>query len=363
MARGPKKHLKRLNAPRSWMLSKMGGTWAPRPSPGPHKLRESLPLSLIIRNRLKYALTRREVVIVTARRLIRVDGKVRTDLNYPTGFMDIVSIDKTSENFRVLYDVKGRFVLHRVAPEEATYKLARVKSAQSAKKASIGRNPFKHGPEAAIPYIVTHDGRTIRYPDPIIKSNDTVKIDLKTNKIIGHLKFEVGNLCFVTRGANMGRIGVLVHTDKHPGSFDIVHLRDRRGNTFATRSHNVFVIGEGKKAWVSLPRDKGVKISIIEEREKALNEKKGGKKKKQTEDKDEEKVEKPTKGKETKSETKETTKETPAPTKEAGKQEKGKGGGGKQEKGKGGKGGGKQEKGGKGGKGGSKGEKDKGAKE
>jgi len=290
MARGPKKHLKRLAAPRSWMLSKMGGTWAPRPSPGPHRLRESLPMSLIMRNRLKYALTRREVMIVTARRLVRVDGKIRTDLNFPTGFMDVVSIDKTNEFFRVLYDVKGRFVLHRITEVEAQYKLVRVKSTQTAKKASIGRNPFKHGPESAIPYIVTHDGRTIRYPDPIIKANDTVKVDLKTNKIIGHLKFEVGNLCFVTRGANIGRIGVLVHTDKHPGSFDIVHLRDRRGATFATRLHNVFVIGEGKKAWVSLPRGKGVKTTIVEERDQRL----GGKKGERKEDKEDERVEKPT---------------------------------------------------------------------
>jgi small subunit ribosomal protein S4e len=360
MPRGPKKHLKRINAPRAWMLSKMGGTWAPRPSPGPHKLRESLPLSLILRNRLKYALTRREIVIITARRLVRVDSKIRTDLNYPTGFMDIVSIDKTSENFRILYDVKGRFVLHRVTAEEATYKLCRVKSSQTAKKASIGRNPFKHGAESAIPYLVTHDGRTIRYPDPIIKSNDTIKLDIKTNKIIGHLKFEVGNLCFVTRGANIGRIGVLVHTDKHPGSFDIVHLRDRRGHSFATRLSNVFVIGEGKKAWISLPRDKGVKTTIIEERDKQLADKKGGKKKKQAADDDDKVVEKP--------KVKETPKETPKEgVKEAPKEKQGKAKAGKeaQEKGKGGKGGGKGSKGGdKGSKGGDKGSKggDKGAK-
>ena len=44
MVRGPRKHLKRLAAPSSWMLDKLSGTYAPRPSPGPHKLRESLPL-------------------------------------------------------------------------------------------------------------------------------------------------------------------------------------------------------------------------------------------------------------------------------------------------------------------------------
>ena len=55
--RGPKKHLKRLNAPKHWMLDKLGGVFAPKPSPGPHKQRECLPLCLILRNRLKYALT------------------------------------------------------------------------------------------------------------------------------------------------------------------------------------------------------------------------------------------------------------------------------------------------------------------
>uniref|UniRef100_A0A915DUY9 40S ribosomal protein S4 n=1 Tax=Ditylenchus dipsaci TaxID=166011 RepID=A0A915DUY9_9BILA len=52
MARGPKRHLKRLAAPKNWMLDKLGGVFAPRPMCGPHKLRESLPLILFLRNRL-----------------------------------------------------------------------------------------------------------------------------------------------------------------------------------------------------------------------------------------------------------------------------------------------------------------------
>jgi hypothetical protein len=86
-ARGPKKHLKRLNAPKAWMLDKLGGVFAPRPSTGPHKLRESLPLVIFLRNRLKYALTNSEVTKIVMQRLIKVDGKVRTDPNYPAGFM------------------------------------------------------------------------------------------------------------------------------------------------------------------------------------------------------------------------------------------------------------------------------------
>jgi small subunit ribosomal protein S4e len=270
MARGPKKHLKRLNAPRHWMLGKLGGTWAPRPSTGPHKLRECLPLSLVLRNRLRYALTRREVVIITMRRQVQVDHRVRTDINYPAGFQDVISIPKTNETFRLLYDVKGRFVLHRITPEEGSYKLCRVQKFSKAKKASIGRNPFHTGQAAAIPYIVTHDGRTIRFADPAINVNDTVKIDLSTGKPIGHLKFEAGQLAMITRGANIGRVGIISAIDRHPGSFDIVHIRDRRNNLFATRLQNVFVIGEGNKPWISLPKAKGIKISVIEQREEML---------------------------------------------------------------------------------------------
>ena len=84
MESGPKHHLKRLDAPSHWMLDKvgifvfnfyeiiiivseifisgeklfqLGGVFASRPAQGPHKLRESLPLILSLRNRLKYALT------------------------------------------------------------------------------------------------------------------------------------------------------------------------------------------------------------------------------------------------------------------------------------------------------------------
>lgn len=37
MARGLKKHLKRVAAPKHWMLDELTGVFAPRPSAGPHK--------------------------------------------------------------------------------------------------------------------------------------------------------------------------------------------------------------------------------------------------------------------------------------------------------------------------------------
>ena len=60
---------------------------APKPSAGPHKTRECLPLIILLRNRLNYALTGREASIILIERKVLVDGKVRTDPNFPAGFM------------------------------------------------------------------------------------------------------------------------------------------------------------------------------------------------------------------------------------------------------------------------------------
>ena len=51
---------------------------------------------------------------ILMQRLVKVDGKVRTDCTYPAGFMDVIDIEKTDEHFRLIYDSKGRFVTHRI---------------------------------------------------------------------------------------------------------------------------------------------------------------------------------------------------------------------------------------------------------
>lgn len=166
MARGPKKHQKRIAAPSHWMLSKLGGIYATRPAQGPHKRRESIPLNVLLKNRLRYALSRQEAIKIVKDKegLVKIDGKVRREPRFPLGVMDVVSIEKTGENFRILYDVKGRFQAHKIDSKEAQFKLC------SVKRKAMGKNK--------IPYIVTHDGRTIRYPHPEIKKHDSVKVSL-----------------------------------------------------------------------------------------------------------------------------------------------------------------------------------------
>ncbi|PHT51660.1 40S ribosomal protein S4 [Capsicum baccatum] len=126
-------------------------------------------------------------------RQVLVNGKVRIDKTYPDGFMDVVSILKTNESFRLLYDTKGQFCLHSLRDEEAKFNLCKVYSVQFGQK--------------EISYLNTYDRRTIRYPDPLIKANDTIKLDLESNKIVHFIKFDVGNVV-ISSGAKIFIEGV-----------------------------------------------------------------------------------------------------------------------------------------------------------
>jgi small subunit ribosomal protein S4e len=253
MARGPKLHLKRLFAPKDWMLSKMTGVYAPRPKAGPHKLRECLPLLIILRNRLKYALTGTEASMILRQRLVNVDNKPRTCPKYPAGFQDVIEIPKTGEAFRIMYDVKGRFTLIKLKDSEADIKLCKVQNVWT----TTGR----------VPVVTTHDGKRIRYPDPKLKIGDSFVYNVKTNKIGQIFKFKAGKVVMAIGGANRGRIGELMDIEKHPGAFDIAHLKDENGHEFATRAKNVFIIGNSMEDCpITLPKARGLKMDIIEER-------------------------------------------------------------------------------------------------
>lgn len=113
--------------------------------------------------------------------------------------MNVVSTDKTRENSHLIYDIKGHFAVHNITPEETKCKLCKVR------KNFLGTK--------GIPDLVTNDVHTISYPDPLIKENDTVQIDLKSVKITDLINFDTGNLCMVIRDADLGRIGVI--TNRH----------------------------------------------------------------------------------------------------------------------------------------------------
>ena len=91
-------------------------------------------------------------------------------------------------------------------------------------------------------------------------------MNLESGEVESLIKYENGAQVLIIGGNNIGRVGILQHVERHPSSFDIAHIKDATGHHFATRSSNVFVIGEGKKPVISLLPSKGIKLGLIEER-------------------------------------------------------------------------------------------------
>jgi ribosomal protein S4E len=170
-----------------------------------------------------------EVLMILKQRQVLVDGRARTDTTFPTGFMDVISIPKTQENFRLVFDSKGRFIPLPIDAEEAKVccsSLFTFSHATASLSLPTCHPPCWHGASrrtrppllppllprtrvllvahlgafwltccvlcntqykigkvkqcrlgpGGIPFAVLHDGKTIRYPDPNTKVGDTVKV-------------------------------------------------------------------------------------------------------------------------------------------------------------------------------------------
>lgn len=188
---------------------------------------------------------------------VRIDGKVRRNPKFPVGIMDVVTIPKTGDKFRVFYDEKRRFTLIKLKDKDTTQKLCKIV------RVEIGANK--------IPYAVTHDARTLRFPDSSISVGDSILYDFEKETIEKHFKLAVGHKALVTTGNNLGRVGSILSIIKKLGNIAVITLKDEAGHVFNTRIGNVFVIGDNKVA-CTLPKAKGVRYTVAEIVKKQIDE-------------------------------------------------------------------------------------------
>ena len=111
-----KRHLSRLNAPKSWPIKRKGIKFIRKPSPGAHTLRQCISLSLVIQNMLKYAKTSKEIKKILHERKILVNGKVKRDSAFAVGIMDVLKAQLDNGYFGFYFydrrDGSGMFFLY-----------------------------------------------------------------------------------------------------------------------------------------------------------------------------------------------------------------------------------------------------------
>ena len=190
-----KNHLKRLTIPKSWGIGKKKTKWIARPSPGPHSLKESMTLNLLLKEFLQYAKNKTEVKKILTDKQILIDNKVRKEQHFPVGIMDVISIPKTNEDFRILLSERGKFKLQKISKEEAKIKPVKV----------IGKTLLKGNKIQ----LNLSDGKNILISKDNFKTGDCVVLDLEKNNIKEHIAFGKGATVFITHGKYIGKTGVI----------------------------------------------------------------------------------------------------------------------------------------------------------
>lgn len=229
-----KKHMKRLVAPRSWGVQRKGSSWVSRPRPGPHAVGECVPMLTLLRDMLGICDTGREAKFILGSREVLVDGRVVTDPKFPVGFMDVVSLPKTGDNYRMLLNSHGRFKLTTITKEQAKAKLVRIENQSTVKTGKFQIN--------------LHDGRNILMDKKKYKTGDVLKIELPSQKIMKHITLKEGGLALLIGGSHPGALVTVQSFEvKRGSSQNLISFKEG----FATVKDHVFIVG-GKTPEVKL---------------------------------------------------------------------------------------------------------------
>ena len=190
-----KNHLKRINAPKTWPISRKENTWITRPNPGTHKLEESMSINTILKDFLNYVKITKEVKKILNNRDILVNKKQIDNIKYPVGILDIIEIPKTKEYFLFLLNKRGKFFLQKIDSKKAEEKYLKIINKTLLKKNKLQIN--------------FHNGENLLIENKDYKVGDTLLINLKTKKIIKHLKLEKGSTVYIKGGKYVGSTGTI----------------------------------------------------------------------------------------------------------------------------------------------------------
>lgn len=246
--KGKTARLKRKPAPRFWPIHRKEFLWVVKPSCGPHSLESCVPLSIVLRDILGVAETKKEAKIIVSQGKVYVDGKARRKENFPVGLMDVISIPDLNKFFRVVPSHKG-LILHPINKEETGFKLCRIEDKSVVENGHIQLN--------------LHDGsnKLLKVADAknpqedVYKTFDTLKIGFPEKQIVEHIKLKEGNFAVITGGKNIGKQGRIVEIEKVEAKKrmnDLVVIEDDEGNRYQTILNFIFSIGESQPL-ISLP--------------------------------------------------------------------------------------------------------------
>jgi len=194
-------HLKRQKTPKSWPIPRKGTKFVVRPN---YNVRAGIPLLILLRNMLKVAKNRKEVKKALQEGSILINNKKVRDEKNPVLFFDTISILPSKKYYRLIITKKGKFNIEEIKEDEVNKKIVKVINKKMLRGKKIQLN--------------LSDGRNFLSPSNFrCKTNDSVLINLRENKIEKCLIVEKGAKVIILGGKHSGERGKIENIDEEKG--------------------------------------------------------------------------------------------------------------------------------------------------
>lgn len=237
--KGKTARLKRKPAPAFWPIHRKDLPWIVKPSSGAHTLQKCMPLTMVLRDVLAVAETRKEGILILSQGKVLVNGKVRKQDDFPVGLMDVISLPDMEKYYRIMPSHKG-LVLAPISKEESNTTLVRVED----------KHTVSNGVQISL-----HDGSNMlikvadaKKPTEVnYETFDILKVTYPEKTVSQTLKVKEGSIAVITGGKNIGKQGKIVEIEKTEAKKRrqaLVVIEDANGIRYQTIMEFIFTIGE-----------------------------------------------------------------------------------------------------------------------
>lgn len=220
-----KDHLKRINSPNTWPITRKDTVFVLRPNPGGHPMEHSVSLHMLLTDMLKVAHTAKGVRFLLQTQEVLVNGKRRHRPDDTVGVFDIITFPATKTSYRIVINKLNKLVAIPVAGDDAKLVACKVtsKTPLKGKKLQVG----------------CHNGRTLLVSKEYAMQGTLLLAD---NKEKDFFPLEKGASVVLIGGTHVGSNGAVETVE---GNKVIVKTQDGEVKTDARFA---FVLGKAKPA-------------------------------------------------------------------------------------------------------------------
>jgi small subunit ribosomal protein S4e len=218
-----KRHLKRINAPKTWKIQRQGLKFTTKTNPGGMAKNLTMPVANVLKYELKLANSIKEVKHLIFSGEVLINGVKITDYRNPVCFTDVISFPKIDKYYRLIIDTNGILRLLSITKEEAGLKIIKIIN-KTFVKGKIQLNLL--------------DGRNVMFDKHHYKVKDCLVLTIPEQIVKEHLSFEKGALVLLYQGKHIGKVGKISDVK---GNSIFVKTKDEE---FETKTDYALVIGK-----------------------------------------------------------------------------------------------------------------------